>query len=242
MITGPEPGLTRDSVSTDLDWKGRTIRLFDTAGLRRKARITELAERLSASDAVRAIRFAEVVVLLIDAGHPFEQQDLIIGSMAIEEGRALVIVVNKWDAVEEKQKLLKDLRETVAEKFTDAQGVAMITVSALSGRGVDKIMDAVLEAHRIWNMRVSTSHLNRWLEEATARHAPPASKGRRIRLRYMTQVSARPPTFVAFCSQPGDLPKSYTRYLVNSLRETFDMPGTPIRFNLRKGANPYADR
>lgn len=242
MITGPEPGLTRDSISTDLEWQGRAIRLFDTAGLRRKARITELAEKLSASDAVRAIRFAEVVVLLVDAGHPFEQQDLIIGSMALEEGRALVIAVNKWDAVEEKQKLLRELRETVKEKFTDAQGVAMIPVSALSGRGVDKIMDAVIEAHRIWNKRVSTADLNRWLEEATSRHAPPASKGRRIRLRYMTQPSARPPTFVAFCSQPADLPKSYTQYLVNSLRDAFDMPGTPIRFRLRKGANPYAGR
>ncbi len=242
MITGPEPGLTRDSISTDFEWKGHAIRLFDTAGLRRKARITELAEKLSASDAVRAIRFAEVVVLLVDANHPFEQQDLTIGGMALEEGRALVIAVNKWDAVEEKQKLLRDLRETVKEKFTDAQGIAMIPVSALSGRGVDKIMDAVLEAHRIWNKRVSTADLNRWLEEATSRHAPPASKGRRIRLRYMTQPSARPPTFVAFCSQPADLPRSYMQYLVNSLRDAFDMPGTPIRLKLRKGANPYAGR
>ncbi len=242
MITGPEPGLTRDSVSTDLDWKGHTIRLFDTAGLRRKARITELAEKLSASDAVRSIKFAEVVVLLVDAGHPFEQQDLIIGNMAVEEGRALVIAVNKWDAVEEKQKALKDLRETARDKFSDAHGVTVLPISALSGRGVDKLMESILEAHRIWNKRVSTANLNRWLEEALVRHAPPASKGRRIRLRYMTQASTRPPTFVAFCSQPGDLPKSYTRYLINSLRETFDLPGTPIRFNLRKRDNPFADR
>jgi GTP-binding protein len=191
---------------------------------------------------VRAIRFAEVVVLLIDAGHPFEQQDLIIGSMAIEEGRALVIAVNKWDAVEDKQKLLKDLRETVAEKFTDAQGVSMLPISALSGRGIDKLMEAVLEAYAVWNRRVPTAELNRWLEEALVRHAPPASKGRRIRLRYVTQPSTRPPTFVAFCSQPGELPKSYVRYLVNSMREAFGLPGTPIRFNLRKGANPYDKR
>jgi GTP-binding protein len=240
MITGPEPGLTRDSISTDLEWKNRKLRLFDTAGLRRKARITELAEKLSASDAIRAVRFAEVVVLLIDATHPFEQQDLVIGNRVIEEGRALVIAVNKWDAIDEKQKVLKDLRETVDEKFAGAAGVALVPVSALSGRGVDKLMDAVLAAYDTWNKRVPTSALNRWLGEALDRHTPPASSGRRIRIRYMTQASSRPPTFIAFCSKPGDLPPSYIRYLVNSLRDAFDMPGTPIRFALRKGANPYA--
>ena len=242
MITGPEPGLTRDSIATELTWKGRAIRLFDTAGLRRKARVADLAEKLSASDAIRAIRFAEVVVLLVDAGHPFEQQDLVIGNRVIEEGRALVIAVNKWDQIEDKQKRLKDLRETVAETFADAAGVAIVTVSALSGRGVDKIMDAVIAAYDVWNKRVPTSQLNRWLEQALERHSPPAVSGRRIRIRYMTQASSRPPTFVAFCSKPGDLPGAYVRYLVNSLREAFDLPGTPIRFTLRKGANPYADR
>ncbi|MDX2158229.1 MAG: ribosome biogenesis GTPase Der [Hyphomicrobiaceae bacterium] len=242
MITGPEPGLTRDSISTDLAWKGRSIKLFDTAGLRRKARISEAAEKLSASDALRAIRFAEVVVLLIDATHPFEQQDLVIGNRILEEGRALVIAVNKWDAIEEKQKILKDLRETATEKFADAAGVALVPVSALSGRGVDKLMHAVTEAYETWNRRVPTAALNRWLQEALDRHTPPAASGRRIRIRYVTQPSSRPPTFVAFCSKPGDLPQAYIRYLVNSLRETFDMPGTPIRFGLRKGANPYADK
>ena len=240
MLTGPEPGLTRDSIATRHDWGGRAILLFDTAGLRRKARITELAEKLAASDAVRAIRFAEVVVLLADAAHPLEQQDLTIGNMVLEEGRALVLAINKWDAVEDKQRRLKDIRETVAETFAEAQGVAVIPVSALSGRGIDKLQAAVLEAHRIWNRRIGTSDLNRWLEEALSRHAPPTAKGRRIRLRFITQPSTRPPTFVAFCSQPSDLPKSYTRYLVNSLREAFDLPGTPIRFQLRKGRNPYA--
>ncbi len=240
MITGPEPGLTRDSIATDLMWKGRAVRLFDTAGLRRKARIEEHAEKLSASDALRAIKFAEVVVLLIDATHPFEQQDLIIGNRIVEEGRALVIGINKWDAIEDKQKALKDLRETATEKFADASGVALVPVSALSGRGVDKLMDAVVAAYEVWNRRVPTAALNRWLQEALDRHTPPASSGRRIRLRYATQPSTRPPTFVAFCSKPGDLPPSYIRYLVNSLREAFDLPGTPIRFGLRKGANPYA--
>ncbi|MBS0244096.1 MAG: ribosome biogenesis GTPase Der, partial [Proteobacteria bacterium] len=240
MLTGPEPGLTRDSISSDLEWKGRKLRVFDTAGLRRKARIAEHAEKLSASDAIRAIRFAEVVVVLIDATHPFEQQDLIIANRVIEEGRALVVAVNKWDAIEEKQKALKDLRETATETLADAAGVALVPVSALSGRGVDKVMDAVLKAYEVWNKRVGTAALNRWLQEALDRHTPPAASGRRIRIRYATQPSTRPPTFVAFCSKPGDLPQSYIRYLVNSLREAFDLPGTPIRFGLRKGENPYS--
>ena len=242
MLTGPEPGLTRDSVSTDFIWQGRAIRLFDTAGLRRKARISETAEQLSASDAIRAIRFAEVVVLLLDSERALEQQDLTIGSRVIEEGRGLVLAVNKWDLVEDKQKLLKDIRERVDETFTEATGVKIVTVSALSGRGVDGVMKAVLEAHAIWNRRVSTAALNRWLKDAVTRHTPPAAAGRSIRIRFMTQPSTRPPTFVAFCSRPDALPKSYIRYLVNSLREAFDLPGTPIRLYLRKGENPYADK
>ncbi len=241
MITGPEPGLTRDSVASDLDWQGRKIRIYDTAGLRRKARISETAEKLSASDAVRAIRFAEVVVLLIDAERPLEHQDLTIGEMVTEEGRALVVAVNKWDLVENKQKALKDIRETVAEKLSQVEGVPLVTVSALGERNLDKLMQAIVAAAEIWNRRVPTPALNRWLQEALQRHAPPASAGRRIRIRYITQPSTRPPTFVAFCSNPAGLPGSYTRYLVRSLRETFDLPGTPIRFSLRKGANPYAD-
>jgi GTP-binding protein len=242
MITGPEPGLTRDAISSDLVWQGRAIKLFDTAGLRRKARIDELAEKLAASDAVRAIRFAEVVVLLIDAERAFEQQDLTIGNMVIEEGRALVIAINKWDLVEDKNKTLKDLRETVQEKFDGAAGVTLLPISAASGRGVDKLMKAILDAHAVWSRRISTADINRWLQVAVSRHAPPQSKGRRIRIRFMTQPSARPPTFVAFCSQPGGIPESYLRYLKNSLRDAFGLPGTPIRINLRKGANPYADK
>jgi GTP-binding protein len=240
MITGPEPGLTRDSVPSDLVWSGRKVRLFDTAGLRRKAKITETAEKLSASDAIRAIRFAEVVVLLIDAERPFEHQDLTIGDLVTEEGRALVVAVNKWDLVEDKQKTLKELRETLGERLSQVPGVALVPLSALSGRGVDKLSKAVLEAYDSWNRRVPTPSLNRWLEEALARHAPPAVSGRRIKLRYITQPSTRPPTFVAFCSRPEDLPKSYVRYLTNSLREAFDLPGVPLRLNLRKGENPFA--
>ena len=202
MITGPEPGLTRDSVPSDLEWPGRKVRLFDTAGLRRKAKISETAEKLSASDAIRAIRFAEVVVLLIDAERPLEHQDLTIGDLVTEEGRALVIAINKWDLVEDKQKMLKELREALADRLAQVQGVALVPLSALSGRGVEKLSKAVLEAYDLWNRRVSTPDLNRWLQEAMGRHSPPAVSGRRIKIRYITQPSARPPTFVAFCSRP----------------------------------------
>jgi GTPase len=242
MIVGPEPGLTRDSVASDFTWGGRNLQLFDTAGLRRKARVEELAEKLANGDTIRAIRFAEVVVLLIDAERGIEHQDLTIASMVLDEGRALVIAINKWDLIEAKQKVLKDLRETVDEKLAQAPGLYSVTLSALGERGLDKLMPAVFKTYDTWNKRVSTPNLNRWLKEVVDRHPPPAVSGRRIKLRYMTQPSSRPPTFVAFCSRPEVMPTSYVRYLVNSLRETFKMPGVPIRFNLRKGENPYADK
>lgn len=244
MITGPEPGLTRDSIASDYIFNGRAIRVFDTAGLRRKAKITDLAEKLAASDAIRAIRFAEVVVLLIDAERPLEHQELTIAQMVTDEGRSLVIALNKWDLVEatERAAWQKALREQLTERLSQVPGVPLVLLSALSGRGVDKLMPAVIKAHELWNKRVSTSALNRWLQEATSRHSPPASHGRGIKLRFMTQPSTRPPTFVAFCSQPQDLPRSYLRYLTNSLRDAFDMPGVTIRFNLRKGENPFGDR
>ena len=207
MITGPEPGLTRDAVATDFAWGNRPIRIFDTAGLRRKARITEAAEKLAASDAVRAIRFAEVVVVLIDAEHPFEHQDLTIADLVAEEGRALVIAVNKWDLVADKHKKLKELRETAEERLAQVAGVPLVAISALAGRGLDKLMAAVMRSYEIWNRRVPTPELNRWLGEALERHAPPASKGRRIKIRFMTQPSARPPTFVAFCTRAEALPQ-----------------------------------
>jgi GTP-binding protein len=240
MITGPEPGLTRDAVATDFEWNGRPVRLFDTAGLRRKARISEKAEQLAASDAVRAIRFAEVVVLLIDAERPFEHQDLTIGDLVEGEGRALVVAVNKWDLMPDKQKKLKELRETLDERLAQLPGVPMVAISAVAGRGLDRLMQAVLGSYEVWNRRVSTPNLNRWLAEALERHAPPASKGRRVKIRFMTQPSSRPPTFVAFCSRPDALPKAYLRYLTNSLRDAFGLPGVPIRFKLRKGDNPFA--
>ena len=242
MITGPEPGLTRDSVASELDYKGHPILLFDTAGLRRKAKITETAEKLAASDAVRAIRFAEVVVLLIDAERPFEHQDLTIGHRVTEEGRAIVVAINKWDLIPEKQKTLRDLKKTVAESLAQVPNVSVVAISARSESGLDQLMSAIIKTHATWNRRVPTPQLNRWLEEALGRHAPPAAAGRRIKIRYVTQPSTRPPTFVAFCQRADALPKSYLKYLTNSLREAFDLPGVPIRFSLRKGENPYVKK
>jgi GTP-binding protein len=239
VITGPEPGLTRDAVAIDLSWDGRPVRLFDTAGLRRKAKVHEPAEKLSASDAVRAIRFAEVVVLLLDAECGLEHQDLTIGDLVTKEGRAIVIAVNKWDLVLDKQRRLAEIRAAVAQGLAQVPGVAVVCVSALAETGLDKLMGAVLRAGEVWNRRLPTPELNRWLAEAVARHAPPAAAGRRIKIRYVTQPSTRPPTFVAFCSKPQDLPKSYLKYLTNSLREVFDLPGVPLRLNLRKGDNPF---
>lgn len=242
LLTGPEPGLTRDAIAIDFDWRGRKLSLIDTAGLRRKAKVTETAEKLATADTIRTIRFAEVVILMVDAERPLEHQDLTIGDLVAEEGRALVVAVNKWDLIEDKQALLRDLRETVAEKLAQVPGVPLVAISALAERGLDKLLGAVLQVYEAWNRRVSTPDLNRWLREATERHAPPASKGRRIKIRYMAQVSTRPPTFVAFASQPKGLPKAYVRYLTKGIRDTFDLPGVPIRFLLRKGDNPYADR
>ncbi len=242
MITGPEPGLTRDSVASDLVWAGRNIKLFDTAGLRRKSKVEDTAEKLATSDTIRAIRFAEVVVLLVDAERGIEHQDLTIASMVADEGRALVIAINKWDLIVEKQKRLKELHETVIERLAQLPGLRVVTLSALGERGLDKLMPEVFGVYDLWNKRISTNNLNRWLREALDKHSPPATSGRMIKLRFMTQVSVRPPTFVAFCSKPQSLPDSYVRYLEKSLRTTFGFPGVPIRFNLRKGDNPFADK
>ena len=239
MITGPEPGLTRDSIATDLSWQNRAIRLFDTAGLRRKPKVVERAEKLSNSDAVRTIRMAEVVVLMVDVERPFEHQDLTIASLVAEEGRALVVAINKWDLVTDKQQKLKELREKAKEKLSDLPGIQIVPISALSEKGLDKLMKAIFAIQAIWNTRISTPQLNRWLQDATSRHAPPAMGGRRIKLRYISQPSSRPPTFAIFCSKPKDLPKSYVRYLSNGLRDAFNLPGVPLRLKLRKSDNPF---
>ena len=240
LITGPEAGITRDAIAVDLERQGRALRLFDTAGLRRKMRMEGTAEGLSVGDTLRAIRFAEVVVLLLDAERPFEKQDLQIADLIFEEGRALVIAVNKWDLVRAPQARLAELRETCERLLPQIKGVAFVPVSALTGKGIDKLLCAVLAADALWNKRLPTHALNQWLREAVETHSPPAVSGRRIKLRYITESNARPPTFVLFCSRPKALPNSYVRYLVNALRETFDLPGVPIRLHLRKGENPYA--
>ncbi len=240
MITGPEAGITRDAIASELAWDGRPLLLFDTAGLRRKMRVEGRAEELSVGDALKAIRFAEVVVLLLDVEQPFEKQDLQIAALVAQEGRALVIAVNKWDLVRDREKRLSELRETCQRLLPQVKGVALMPVSALGGKGLGKLMQAVLTADELWNRRLPTHALNQWLQAAVEAHPPPAASGRRIKLRYITQANARPPTFVLFCSRPQALPESYSRYLVNALRESFDMPGVPIRLNLRKGANPFA--
>lgn len=240
MITGPEAGITRDAVASEIAWNDRPLRVFDTAGLRRKARVDGKAEELSVGDTLRAIRFAEAVVLLLDAEQPFEKQDLQIADLIAQEGRALVIAVNKWDLVRDRKERLSALREMCERLLPQIKGVSLVTVSAKGGKGIDRLMDAVLAADDVWNRRLPTRVLNNWLGAAVDAHPPPALAGRRIKIRYMTQANARPPTFVAFCSQPKALPTSYVRYLVNGLRESFDLPGVPIRLNLRKGKNPYA--
>jgi GTPase len=242
LLTGPEAGITRDAIAVDWEWQGRKVTLWDTAGMRRRAQVVNKLEKLSVGDALRAIRFAEVVLLLVDATQPLEKQDLQIAHMVAEEGRGLVIAVNKWDLVDEPGRQLRDIKEEVQSQLSQVAGVAIVAMSALSGRGVDKLMPAVFETFRIWNRRVPTAKLNRWLEEQVERHPPPAPGGRRIKLRYMTQANARPPSFVLFSSSAAELPESYLRYLVNGLREAFDLWGTPIRMHLRKARNPYAGR
>lgn len=242
MITGPEPGLTRDAVATEFAWEGRKVELFDTAGLRRKSRISERAEKLAVGDALNAIRFAEVIILLVEVDRALDKQDLQLAALAEREGRALVIGINKWDLVEEPDKHLRTLREAVARQLPQIKGVPVVPVSALSGRGTQKLMKAVFDVYKDWNRRVPTAALNRWFTEAIADHPPPAVAGRRIKLRFITQPHARPPTFVIFCSHPQALPESYKRYLVNSLRETAKLDAVPIRVHLRKPDNPYAGK
>jgi len=244
LLTGPEAGITRDAISTQFEWEGTPVRIWDTAGMRKKAKVQAKLEKLSVSDGLRAVKFAEVVVVLLDVEIPFEQQDLRIADLAEREGRAVVVAVNKWDLEDDKQGKLKELREEFTRLLPQLRGAPLITVSAKTGRGMNRLHEAVLRAHEIWNRRISTARLNRWLAAMVEVHPPPAPGGRRIKLRYMTQVKTRPPGFVVMCSLPEKLPDSYRRYLVNGLREDFDMPGTPIRLTFRSqaDANPYKNR
>ena len=247
LLTGPEAGITRDAIELDWAFQGRPVRLVDTAGLRKRARVEDKVERLSAADTKRTIDFANVVVLLLDGAvgpdeAPLEKQDLTIARTVIEEGRALVIAVNKWDACTDRIGAMRLLRDRLERSLPQTKGVSIVPVSALQGRGLDKLLEAVFAAYEVWNVRLPTGQLNRWLETTTAQHPPPAPGGRRIRVKYVTQAKTRPPTFVVFCSMPKDLPDSYLRYLENALRQDFDLPGTPIRLFARAGENPYVKK
>lgn len=242
VMTGPQAGLTRDSIAVDWSYEGRPIRLVDTAGMRRKKKIDDRVERLSVADTLRVIRYAQVVVLMLDATNTLDKQDLTIARMVLEEGRALIIAVNKWDAIKDKPAVMQALRDKLDTSFAQAKGIPILAFSALTGRGTERLMPTVLDIHEIWSRRIPTSQLNRWLEVITERHLPPVISGRRIRLRYMTQAKARPPSFFINCSKAAELPESYTRYLINGLREDFDMPGVPIRIYLRSSDNPFAKK
>ena len=244
LLTGPEAGITRDAISIQLDWQGIPMRVFDTAGMRKKAKINNKIEKLSVGDGLRAIKFAEVVVVLLDAAIPFEQQDLRIAGLAEREGRSVVVAVNKWDVEKNKQEKLRNMREAFQRLLPELRGAPLVTVSAKNGRGIDRLNNEIMKSHKIWNKRIATSPLNIWLSEMIAAHPPPAPNGKRIKLRYITQAKSRPPGFVVMCSNPSKLPASYSRYLVNGLREAFDLPGTPIRLTMRSQAdkNPFKNR
>ncbi len=240
LLTGPEPGITRDAIAVDWTYGGRRLRLIDTAGLRRRARIEQRLEKMSTADTMRAVRLAHVVVLVVEAAAILEKQDLTIARHVVDEGRALVVAVNKWDLVQDHAATLARLRDRLETSLPQVRGIPTVTVSALRGQRLDRLMDAVLRAYDVWNIRIGTGPLNRWLAAMVEGHPPPVVQGRRLRLRYITQVKARPPTFALWTSRPAELPDSYLRYLVNGLREAFDLPGVPVRLHLRKGKNPYA--
>ena len=242
LLTGPEAGITRDTIAVDLDWQGRSFRLYDTAGIRRRPKVQEKLEKLSVADALHAIRFADVVVLLMDAERAFEEQDLRLASLVEREGRALVISMSKWDLGERAPGAFTKLRAQTDHWLPQLKGVPVVGVSGLTGEGLDHLMAAVGTIYETWNRRVPTSALNRFLEATVQAHPPPAVSGRRLKLNYLTQPKARPPSFVLFCTRADAVPDDYQRYLVNGLREAFDLPGTPVRLTLREKDNPFAGR
>jgi GTP-binding protein len=239
VLTGPEAGITRDAIAVPWTWKGRRIQLVDTAGLRRRARVADRVEALSGQDAYRAVQFAQVVVLVLDGQNLLERQDLTIASQVVEEGRVLIVAVNKWDTVTDKRKARADLDQRLERSLPQIRGVPVVTLSALTGDGIERLLPAVFKAYDTWNHRVPTGQLNRWLEDALERHPPPITGRNRLRLRYMTQAKVRPPTFVVFTSKAGKLPDAYHRYLVNGLRDSFGLDGIPLRLHTRSGKNPY---
>ena len=240
LLVGPEAGITRNSIAVPLAWHGQDFLIYDTAGLRRRARVEGKLEKLSVGNTLEAIRFADVVILLIDADVAFEEQDLRIADLIEREGRALVLGINKWDLRDAAPGAIAKLHEKADHLLPQLKGVPVVAVSGLTGAGLDHLMKAVTEIHAVWNKRVSTNAMNRWLAAALTAHPPPAVSGRRLKLNYITQPKARPPSFVLFCTRADALPESYQRYLINAMRESFDLPGVPIRLTLREKANPYA--
>jgi GTP-binding protein len=239
LLTGPEAGITRDSIRVPMEWQGRRVDLIDTAGQRRRAKVVDKLERLAIQDADRAVDFAEVVILLLDATRGLEAQDLRIADRVLEEGRALVIALNKWDVAEDQSRLFNGVKAALEEGLSQVKGVPVLTVSAKTGKGIDTLLKASFEARDRWSRRVPTGQLNRWFEGAIARNPPPAPGGRRIRLRYVTQARSRPPTFIVFGNRLDELPDSYSRYLVNQMRDELDLMGVPIRLTLKSSRNPY---
>ncbi|RFD20514.1 ribosome biogenesis GTPase Der [Komagataeibacter melaceti] len=240
MITGPEPGLTRDSIAVMLNDDEGPIQLVDTAGLRRKARIDETLEKMSVSASIEALKMAEVVILVLDATLGVHEQDLQIARLIEREGRCCVLALNKWDAVEDRAETRQAIRDRIETSLAQMRGIPVVSFSAMTGAGINKLLPTVRRAYEVWNRRVPTGALNRWFEMMVSRHPPPLVDGRRLKLRYITQAKARPPTFIVFGTRTDQLPEDYQRYLVNGLRETFDLPGTPIRLLLRASSNPYA--
>jgi GTP-binding protein len=241
LLTGPEAGLTRDAIAVPFTYRGRSLKLTDTAGLRRKSHVSSKLEKLSVADTLRAINFAEIVVLVIDGTVGLDKQDLTIASMVVEEGRGMVVAVNKWDAVEDRTAVLKTIADRLEFSLPQVKGIPVVTVSALTGRSLDKLMEAVFALHALWATRLGTADINRWLERALDQHPPPLVSGRRVKIRYATQIKARPPTVALFSSRPEELPESYLRYLMHHFRDHFGLVGVPVRLVLRKGKNPYAE-
>ncbi len=245
MLTGPEAGITRDSIATDFMWQDKQgndipFRLVDTAGLRRRSRVTDKVEKLSTSNAMLSLKYAQVVALIIDPECPLEKQDLTIGRRIVDEGRSLLIVINKWDKVKDGKKLLDELEWRLEESLSQIKGVPILTCSALYGRNLDNILAAAVEVHEVWSRRISTARLNQWFQLAIERNPPPLVSGRRVKIRYITQIKTRPPTFLLWSPRPEALPESWLRYLTNSLRDAFDLWGIPLRIQMRKVKNPYS--
>lgn len=240
LLTGPEAGITRDSVTIDWEWEGRRIRLVDTAGLRKRAKVQEKLERMSTGETIRSLKYADIVALIMDGEDALEKQDLQIADLVLREGRGLVLVVSKWDQVQDHGEFAKGIRDKAERLLPNAGGAPIVFLSGLTGKHVDKLMPAVSHTYDNWTARVKTGDLNRWLRHSVERHPPPAVHGKRIKPRYMAQMKARPPTFVLIASRGEQMPEQYKRYLINGVREAFEMKGVPIRLFVRQGKNPYA--